>query len=127
MRLGLLTVLLLSACGADETLRAYGARDRDWHLQSIDGTPFAARGTLRFGDRGALSGEGPCNQLSGKQLAPYPWFQVKELTSTRRACPELVAEGQFLAALEAMTLAEVSGDVLVLSTPEGREMVFAAK
>jgi heat shock protein HslJ len=46
--------------------------------------------------------------------------------STKMACPDLKAEYKFFKALEAMTLAEVLNDVLILSTSEGREMVFKA-
>lgn len=47
--------------------------------------------------------------------------------TTKRACSDLDLESRFLAALREMTLSEVSGDILVLSTPAGREMVFAAR
>ena len=128
MRWMLLALMpLLAGCAGDETLRAYGAADRDWQLQSLDGAPFAARVVLRFPEKGVLMGEAPCNRFSGQQEAPYPWFEARGVVTTKRACPDLVLESAFLSALQAMTLAEVSGDVLVLSTPEGREMVFAAQ
>lgn len=128
MRWMLLAVVpLLAACTGDETLRAYGAADRDWQLQSIDGAPFAARAVLRFPEKGVLMGEAPCNRFSGQQEAPYPWFEARRVVTTKRACPDLALESAFLTALQSMTLAEVSGDVLVLSTPDGREMVFSAQ
>lgn len=126
-RPAMLMALALSGCVGDETLRTYGAADRDWHLQSIDGSGFTARAIVRFPDRGVISGEGPCNSFSGKQEAPYPWFEVKAIAATKRACPDLSQEAAFFAALRFMTLAEVSGDVMILSTPDGREMVFEAK
>ncbi|WP_422075358.1 META domain-containing protein [Tranquillimonas rosea] len=46
--------------------------------------------------------------------------------ATRRACPALEAERRYFAALREMTLAEVAEGTLILSTPEGRKMVFQA-
>ena len=55
--------------------------------------------------------------------APYPWFETGPILVTRRACPDLEAEGDFLRALESMSQAEVLGSVLILSNDAGREMV----
>lgn len=126
-KLGMLLPFALMGCVGDETLRAYGAADQDWHLQSIDGAAFAAQAVIRFPDRNVIAGEGPCNSFSGRQEAPYPWFEVTAIAATKRACPDLQHESRFFAALQSMTLSEVSGSVLILSTPEGREMVFAAR
>lgn len=117
---------LLAACTGDETLSAYGAADKTWVLTEIDGQPFAARATLGFPEPGRLAGQAPCNTYSGEQTAPYPWFEARQILSTKAACKDLQQEQLFLSALSTMTLSEVSGDVLVLSTPEGREMVFKA-
>jgi heat shock protein HslJ len=43
------------------------------------------------------------------------------------ACPDLAAETTFFATLENMTLSEASGDTLILSNPDGRQMVFVAR
>lgn len=129
MKLALLPLLvatLAASCDRDETLTAYGAADRIWTLQSLDGAPFGARATLIFPAEGRLAGMAPCNSFRGSQTAPYPWFAAGPLLTTRRACPELGAEQEFLRALEEMSLAEISGDVLVLSNDRGREMVFSA-
>ena len=72
------------------------------------------------------SGEAPCNAWSATQSAPYPWFALGPIATTRRACPELAAEQTFLTTLAAMTLAEAQGPVLILSSDEGLEMVFRA-
>lgn len=125
MRLLAFTLLsLIPACQADETLRAYGAADRVWALSEIDGQPFAARATLTFSEEGAISGKAPCNRYSASMTVPYPWFEAGPIRSTKMACPDLTAEAQFFEALDAMTLSEVLGNVLILSTPEGRKMVF---
>ena len=54
----------------------------------------------------------------------YPWFELGLMRATRMACGDLPAEREFFAMLATMTLAEVSGDVLILSNPDGAEMVF---
>jgi heat shock protein HslJ len=46
------------------------------------------------------------------------------LASTRAICPDLAAEQRFLAALSGMTLAEVSGPVLILSNDTGDRLEF---
>lgn len=108
----------------DETVAGYGAGDGAWQLVQLDGVKFGAIGYLRFEAAGRITGAGPCNRFGGKQTAPYPWFRAERILSTKRACPDMAAESDYFQALQAMTLAEVQGDVLILSTPEGREMIF---
>ncbi|SDE26979.1 META domain-containing protein [Ruegeria marina] len=122
----LLPVLSLSFCAKDETVAAYGAGGRTWVLQSIDGLVFHATATLGFPETGLVAGQGPCNGFSGHLDVPYPWFEIQGLAATRRACPELEAEGVFFAALMAMEQAEVAGDVLILRNEAGHEMLFTA-
>jgi heat shock protein HslJ len=81
---------------------------------------------LRFTEDGKIAGNAPCNSYSGTLSAPYPWFEVTELTATRAACAGLEAEGYYFAALIAMTQSEVAGDVLILRNEDGHEMVFKA-
>lgn len=127
MRFLALTLLsFIPACQADETLRAYGAADQLWVLTEIDGQPFLASATLTFPDEGTIAGNAPCNGYSASMSVPYPWFEVGPILSSKRACPSLAAETEFFDALESMTLSEVLGDVLILSTVEGRKMVFKA-
>lgn len=126
MKTGLVLAFLLSLpqCAQDETVSAYGAADRTWLLAEIDGTTFNATATLEFSDSGAIHGTGPCNRFSARQAAPYPWFEIRDLSVTRRACPDLKPETRFLNSLQKMTLAEVFDNTLILSTEDGRQMVF---
>ena len=55
---------------------------------------------------------------------PYPWIKIENIAATKRACPDLAAESAYFTSLQAMTLSEVLGDVLILSNDEGDEMVF---
>ena len=116
-------VVLLSQCG-DETVRAYGAADHVWRLVELDGQPFAARATLHFPDVGRIQGRAPCNSYGADMTAPYPWFEVGPILSSRSACGDLEDERRFFDALRAATQAEVSGDTLILRDDAGREMVF---
>lgn len=121
---GLALLLSLSACREDETVRAYGGADRIWELKELNGAPFPATATLTFPKEDEIAGNGPCNHYFGAMQAPYPWFEAGPIGSTRRACPDLAAETTFLNALEAATLSEVAGDILILSNTDGLEMVF---
>lgn len=127
MRWLLALPLILNLCAQDETLTGYGAAGQVFVLQEIDGTPFPARATITFPAEGTLAGQAPCNSYRGLQTQPYPWFKAEAVASTRRACPDLPAETTFFRALSEMTLSEVSGNVLILSTAEGRSMVFTAE
>ncbi len=113
---------LLLSC-ADETLTGYG--DGVYRLSEIDGAPFSARATLSLAEPGRISGETPCNSYTGALESPYPWFRPGPLAVTRRACADSGSEARFLDALGAMTLAETSGPVLLLTTDDGaRSMTF---
>ncbi|WP_209598890.1 META domain-containing protein [Ruegeria sp. HKCCSP351] len=121
-----LPLMALFQCDRDETVAAYGAADRTWALQEIDGQPFAASALLWFPEEGRITGNAPCNSYDGMLNAPYPWFEIQDLRATRAACAGLEAEGVYFAALLAMTQSEVSGDVLILRNEDGHEMVFTA-
>lgn len=125
MRLCLPFVLiLLSGCARDETLAAYGAGERLWTLQEINGTAFAAQVTLAFAPDGVVTGNAPCNSFSARQNAPYPWFELAEIKISKTACPALAQEQAFFNALSGMSLAEVAGEVLILSNDAGHGMIF---
>ncbi len=122
----LASALALAACIGDETVSGYAPPGVVWTLVELNGAPFPAQATLQLDGPGRLSGQAPCNSYAAAQTVPYPWFAVEELVATERACPELAAETRFFEALEAMTLAEVLGEVLILSNDTGGEMVFEA-
>ena len=94
-----ITCLALMGCQPDETLSGYVPDGAEYRLEELNGLEAPARLDLRITKAGDLSGEGPCNRFSGKQTAPYPWFELGPLLMTKRACPNLQAEGQLMAAL----------------------------
>lgn len=114
----------IPACQADETLRAYGAADKVWVLSEINDQPFNAKADLTFPDEETIAGSAPCNRYSASMTVPYPWFEVGPIAATKRACPDLQDESFFFEKLREMTLSEVLGKILILSTPEGQKMVF---
>ncbi|WP_281823375.1 META domain-containing protein [Jannaschia rubra] len=127
MKRALLLLSLLAACRGDETISGYADPATVWRLTELDGAPFDARATLTFPAQGKVAGQAPCNTFTATQGVPLPWIEIRDIASTRMACPDLAQETRFLDALRAMTLAEVAGDVLILGTDEGHEMVFRAE
>lgn len=111
----------------DETISGFVDTASAYHLRSIDGASFDASATIVFQGQGDASGSGPCNTWSAEQRVPYPWFELGPIAATKRACDALDAEAQFFQALSEMSLAEVSGTVLILSNDDGREMLFEAQ
>ena len=126
MRSFLLLPLLLLGC-SDETISGYADPDAVYRLTEIDGEAFLPRATIAFRNQRRAEGDAPFNSWSAVQSVPYPWFALGPIAVTRRACPDLEAEGRYLAALAEMTLAEVQGPVLILTNDAGREMVFEAE
>lgn len=116
----------LSFCQGDETISGYLSADAVWTLETINGVGFDARATLTFPEEGKVAGDAPCNSYSGTQIVPYPWIGIENLAVTRKACSELPQETTFLATLTDMTIAEVSGNTLILTNDQGNEMVFRA-
>lgn len=111
----------------DETVSGYAETETVWQLAELDGTPFQARATITFPQEGSVAGQAPCNSYTATQSVPIPWIEIRDIAATRLACPDLDSETVFFAALEEMTLVEVTLDILLLSTPQGREMVFKAR
>ena len=117
----------LGGCFAgDETISGYVDPETQWQLRQMDDHPQVTQATVQFPKKGQVVGSGPCNTFSARQTAPYPWIDISVLASTRRACPQLADEQKYFSTLGAMTLAEVSGDILILSNDEGQTLVFQA-
>lgn len=118
--------LALAACKADETISGYTDSDAIWTLVELDGEPFTAIAAISFPSEGKVFGQAPCNTFGSTQTVPLPWFKLGPIVSTKMACPSLAAEQVFFEALSTMTLAEVLTNTLILSTENGREMVFTS-
>ncbi len=116
--------LVLAACKFDESISGYTDTDATWTLVELDGKPFPARATIEFPSKGKVTGHAPCNTYASSQTVPLPWFKLGPIMSTKMACADLAAEQQFFAALSEMTLAETLGNTMILTSDDGREMVF---
>lgn len=115
-------ILVLAACREDESVAAYAPGL--WRLIEIDGTPIGFDASLDLSETGRISGQAPCNSYFAQQSAPYPWFEAPDIAATRRACPELEAEADYLVRLSRMTLAEASGPLLILSNDAGETLTY---
>jgi heat shock protein HslJ len=126
LRFLIILLALLGACREDESVRAYGGADKEWHLVELNTQPFTAKATLTFPEEGRIAGNAPCNSYTGSMTVPYPWFEADAIAATKRACPDLVAESAYFEALGAATLSEILGNVMILSNTDGLSMVFEA-
>jgi heat shock protein HslJ len=124
-RAALFLPFLISAC-QDETLSGFVGDASRWELVELDVNRFEASATLDLREQGRVSGSAPCNSYSASQSAPYPWFELGAIMSTKRACQALADETAFFRALKSMTISEVSGGSLILSNEAGGQMVFSA-
>ena len=122
----LLMAALTNLCSRDETARAYGAADRLWDLQEVNGVPFPANATLSFLAAETIAIQGPCNRITASNTVPYPWFSVTLVSSTKRSCPDLQHEKSLANALERTTVIEILDNVMILSNTEDLNMVFIA-
>ena len=100
--------------------------DTTFVLQRMGGEAVKARATIRFLPGGEVVGKAACNSYGAAQSAPYPWFELGPIRATRAACPQLAEEQAYFDALGQMTLAEISGDVLILSNDDGGMLEFRA-
>ncbi|MBL4811532.1 MAG: META domain-containing protein [Rhodobacteraceae bacterium] len=115
----------LGGCAPDETVSGYIDPDTTWQLIEYGGVAYDLPATISFPHEGEVTGAGPCNRFNAVQNAPYPWVEIRQLASTRRACPDLAAEQVYFEALERMTLVEATGGVLILSDEDHLLMVFS--
>ena len=111
--------MILAAC-ADESISAFADPAGVYRWDDGDAT-------IAFPAPGTISGKAPCNSYVAEQTAPYPWFAIGPIRATQLACPALAQEKDFFEALATMTIAEVSGPILILSNEAGAEMTFRAE
>ncbi|ABG31011.1 META domain-containing protein [Roseobacter denitrificans] len=119
-------LLAVNGCTRDETAAAYGGADKVWRVVEIDDIPFASRATLTFPAPGQIAGDAPCNSYSAAITVPYPWFDAGPIVATKKRCADASHEARFLEALANMSLSEILRDTMILSTPEGRSIIFKA-
>ncbi len=117
--------LLLAGCTPySETVGGAAPVGTVWVLDQFNDQSFAGRATIRFESSGKLVGNAPCNSFSARQTAPLPWFEVEDLSVTKRSCPQIAAETAFLDALQAMDFSEIGGERMLLSNAAGQTLLF---
>ncbi len=123
------TVLMLCAmpATAHDNHTPYERPGDTWQLVSLNGRAFEAGATLTFPEFGRIAGAAPCNRYFGTMKAAFPWFKAEHIAATRRACPDLALEAEFLQTLEKMTIAEEADGMLILTGEGNAEMVFKAR
>lgn len=111
----LVTLTLLSGCREAQLIAA----QTTWQLNAINDRPVPKdeRATLRIPALGQLDGQAPCNRYSGSWVGVEDDFRTEGIATTRMACPALVAEQTYLAALQRVTSAEVTEQSLILTGP----------
>ena len=124
IRSSLILLALLSACQKDETVSGQTNSADVWVLQTPNETPFKPRVTIEFPEEGRIAGQAPCNRYFATQTAPLPWLEIKQIGSTKMACPGLDLETQYFGVLQKMTTVEVTGDTLVLKSDGGETLVY---
>jgi len=94
-----------------------------WQLVALNGRPESGGITLNFGGNNDASGQAPCNSYFGKYAAGADFsFSLPQIGATRRACPALNLESEYLSALSAATQYRPGreGDTFALLDASGR-------
>lgn len=123
----LISAFFVSVSGCvpySETVGAAAPLGTIWQLETVNDTPARATMTLIFLANGDIRGTLPCNSYNARQSAPLPWFEIQDLTLTRRSCDEIAEENRYVELLNAMDHAEAAGDGLLLSDPDDQSLFF---
>jgi heat shock protein HslJ len=129
----LLTVLVLSACGAQPaaTQPAATLEGTSWKLVSygpVDSqTPAVAdvETSLMFDAQGRMSGKAGCNGFSGDYKAADGTLTPSQLMTTLMACsdPLMTQESAVLAVLNGALHYEIKQDTLSITSADGNSML----
>lgn len=117
------TLLAANCTQNDETFTAYTPQGT-YVLSEINGAAALFETTLTVGENGQFSGRAACNSYDATSTAPYPWFEIAGIATTKMACPNLTRERTYFTALQSMTLAESSGKILILSNDANETLTF---
>jgi heat shock protein HslJ len=123
-----LLIALLQGCAAPEVAKLPPIPLPEGHWELVSATfaehgriPGAARATLAFSN-GQLSAFSGCNTATGELAGGDGQLEVKELATTRRACPEPLAwfEFRYFRMLRTAPTYHVDGDVLAIGAGNDR-------
>lgn len=97
----------------DERLSGYAALGKAYQLTELNGAPFE-EAQLLLPSKWRLELRTACTTYRAKLMVAYPWF---EATTLRPDQPGCASDAALLEALGQMTLVEVSGPVILFSSP----------
>lgn len=102
---------------------------KNWKLEQLMGEPVVGRNAageayIKFGaDSNRISGSTGCNNFFGSYNLPAPGkIAIKQVGSTKRACPNMDVEMNYLKALNTATNYSLSGDLLFLNDADNKEL-----
>ncbi|MEL6584621.1 MAG: META domain-containing protein [Pseudomonadota bacterium] len=99
--------------------------DATWQITHVDGLPTQNRVVLDIAGQ-FISGDGPCNRLTGNYLGTGPIFDVQLITSTSRPCGVQAFEEQVMLRLLEANSAEIDldGTLRIMSPAEQVTLQF---
>jgi len=107
--------------------RGSALRDTEWRLLELDGDrptfdDWRRRPLMRLDDSGRFTASTGCNTLSGDYVLDPTGLRFTPGPTTMMACPptETAIEKSFVAALEAVRTAQISGTTLDLTDGNGK-------
>lgn len=118
----LLTFLALGAQAQDTRDPLQPAQH--WRLETLNGDRFPALARFSLAIDQKIAGQAPCNTFLATLDGTAAQYQIGPMATTRRACEAMAEESRFLEAFAATTQARLDGENLVLSGPDGSELVF---
>ena len=122
-----LALLALAGCLRDETVSGYAEPGAVYRLEAVDDRPARTAFALVFPRPGRAEGQGDCLSFTARQTAPYPWFELVDERIRLPDCVHTQEERAVVLLVLAMTIAEFSGDRLLLSDEAGRALLFRAE
>lgn len=91
-----------------------------WQVAAVKNEAVSPGVTVDFGPGGSIGGKAQCNFYKGDYQLPAPGqIVVSSLGATRRACPDLGAEQQFLMLLQSMTQVKFNDPGIWLGNDSG--------
>lgn len=101
-----------------------------WELAEIDidGTPTTPDNpsdyTIQYLPDGRFHVRADCNQGNGQYTAEPPQIELREIATTKVACPEGSLFDEYISQLESATSFQLEQETLILELSDGRQMVF---
>lgn len=111
----LVAALLAGLGGAAMAQDAGDIASGEWQLLALNGAAFGSETTLALDAAGQVSGKAACNRYFGANQAALPALQFGAMGATRMFCDRMEDETRYLAALPAVTAAELRDGHLILT------------